>query len=333
LVWGKGFLLSSKEYKIPGFSPGYFLMTESPEAQRFWLIAATYTSVGVAVFLIFIKSLALFYTGSASLLGSLLDSFTDSLASIVTLLAVRYSLKPADKEHRFGHGKAEPIAAVVQSAFIMGSGAFLLFYCLEQFANYQQDHIQNTPIGITVMVISTVMTLGLVVFQKQAIKRTNSAAIKADSLHYVSDTFINLSIIAALFAADFGWQKIDLILAVLIAIYIIYCAITIAKDALSALMDKELGVEISQQIIDAALKHKEVYGVHDLRTRQSGTTYIIQLHIELDDQINLFHAHKIADEVEAAIKEIFPSSDVLIHQDPLSVVGRTKTADEGSRGK
>lgn len=297
-------------------------MSSGPETQRFWLLTATYASVGVAFFLIVIKSLAWFYTGSASLLGSLIDSLMDSLASIITMLAVSYSLKPADIEHRFGHGKAESIAGVVQSAFIVGSGAFLLLYCIDRLSSHQADHLSHTSTGIAVMVISTVLTLILVTVQRHAIKITNSTAVRADSLHYISDTFMNIAIIIALIAASYGWQKIDLIFGVLIALYIIYSAIMIAKEALSTLMDKELGPEVEKKITEIVCAHKDVLGFHELRTRQSGTAYIIQFHIEMDDSLTLFRAHEISDEVESGIKAVYPNADVIIHQDPASVVGK-----------
>lgn len=297
-------------------------MVSTPEVQRFWLLAATYASVGVALFLILLKSMAWSYTGSASLLGSLIDSLTDSLASIINLFAVRYSIKPADVEHRFGHGKAESIAGVAQSAFIIGSGAFLLLYCFSRLSNYQSDHLSHTNVGIAVMLISTMMTLVLIAIQRQAIKKTNSTAIKADSLHYVSDAFMNVGIIVALLAASYGWQKLDLLFGVIIALYIIYGAISIAKEALNALMDKQLPAEIEQQITDIACAHQDVLGIHELRTRQSGSAYIIQLHVEMNDSLTLIRAHTITDEVEAAIKAVFQNADVLIHQDPISTVNK-----------
>ncbi len=290
------------------------------EKQRFWLITATYASVSVALVLMAVKAYAVAATGSASLLGSFIDSLTDSLASIITMLAVRYSLKPADRDHRFGHGKAESIAAVIQSAFIMGSGAFLLFFCFERVTEAEAYAVKQPDVGITVMLFSTALTAVLVFIQRYAISITQSAAIKADSLHYVSDIFMNLTVIVALVGVQFGWQNVDLVLGLMIAIFIIYGAIKIAREALDALMDKELSPDITQHIYKLVCEHQEVFGVHELRTRQSGTAYIVQLHIELADDIGLLEAHRIADEVEAIIKQHYSNADVIIHQDPASVV-------------
>ncbi len=293
---------------------------DSHSKQHYWLLLGSYASVCIAGILIIIKTIAWLYTGSASLLASLIDSMMDSLASIVNMLAIRYSITPADDEHRFGHGKAESLAAVFQSALIIGSGIFLLLYCAKRMVSYSEPHLQHSDIGIVVMLISIVLTLVLLLIQRQAIKQTQSAAIKADSLHYASDMGMNLIVILALVLANYGWQKVDLILGSFMALYISYGAVKIAVEAFHTLLDRELPESVVEKIVEIALGHPDVRGLHELRTRQSGTLYIIQFHIEVDDDISLVKAHTIADTVENQILVAFPNADVIIHQDPASLL-------------
>jgi ferrous-iron efflux pump FieF len=283
------------------------------------LVMATYASVTVAVCLIVVKVFAALYTGSASILGSLIDSMMDSMASVVTLFAVRYSLKPADEDHRFGHGKAESIAAVAQAGFIIASGGFLLFYCAERLLGQQVFEVQHTTMGVVIISVSILLTVALVLFQSYVIKLTNSEAIRADRLHYKSDILMNGSVMVALICAAVGWSTIDIILAICIAFYIMYGAVDIGMQGLQTLMDQELPAEVDAAITEAAMSHEHVRGVHDLRTRKAGTQYIIQMHVEMDDETLLLDAHAIADDVEQRIRVLFPQADIIIHQDPVSV--------------
>jgi len=294
------------------------------------LVQATYVSVGVALILIIVKTVAWLYTGSASILGSLIDSLMDSMASLITMLAVRYSIKPADSDHRFGHGKAESVAAIAQAAFVTGSGLFLLLYCLQHMLHREPYVVEHTPIGIALIVFAILLTLALLAFQSYVIQKTNSEAIRADRMHYKSDVLMNVVVIAALFSAYFGWSNIDLVFGILIACYISYGAVRIGYDAVQTLMDKELSPEIDAQILAVACKHPKVCGAHDLRTRQAGGTYIIQLHIELEDSTSLQQAHQISDEVERGIQALYPRADIIIHQDPLSVVAQEMRNVESS---
>lgn len=298
---------------------------EANNHKRRWLLIASYSSVGVAAFLILIKTSAWLFTGSASLLGSLLDSLMDSIASLVTMFAIRYSLRPADDTHRFGHGKAESLAALAQSGFIIGSGVLLFLYCMERFFHPQAHVVEHTTVGLAVMVCALVCTIGLVFLQSYVIRMTGSAAISADRLHYKSDILMNLSVLVALLFARRGFPEVDLALGVLIALYISFGALQIGRDALGMLMDRELPPEVDRRIYDIAMAHEGVIGVHDLRTRQAGTVYVIQLHIELPDTTSLLAAHRAADDVEVAILREFPGADVIIHQDPLSVVPREQS--------
>lgn len=284
-----------------------------------WLLAATYASVVVAAVLIVGKGIAWYLSGSASLLGSLLDSVMDSMASLINMVAVRYSLKPADADHRFGHGKAESLAGLAQSGFILASAILLLVHCVERLSQPVAP-LEHAGAGLAVTVFAIVCTLGLVAVQSHAIRLTASTAIRADSLHYKSDLLLNATVIVALLGASGGFPHADVLLGAGIAFYIAWGAARIGWEAFHLLMDRELPPEVDREILAIARSHAEVLGVHDLRTRRSGHRYVMQLHLEFDDATLLLDAHRVADEVEAAISARFPGSDVIIHQDPQSVV-------------
>jgi len=280
---------------------------------------ATFASLLVALVLIGLKLFAYMLSDSLSILSTLIDSMLDGIASLINFYAVRHALKPASPLYRFGHGKAEAIAALGQSMFIAGSSFFLLFSATHRF--YDVAPLEDTRIAIGIMVFSVFLTLILVSFQRFVIQKTRSLAISADSLHYVSDILINCSVIVALLLGSwFEMSLIDPIFAIFIAFYIIYCSFRMVKEALVVLMDRELSEENRNKIIKTVLNHPHVLGFHDLRTRSSGSHAFIQLHLELDDSLPLIESHRIADEVENDLLKEFPTADVLIHQDPKSTV-------------
>jgi ferrous-iron efflux pump FieF len=293
-----------------------------------WLLAASYGSVFVAFLLIAAKLVAWYLTDSASMLGSLLDSVMDSMASLINMVAVRYSIRPADEDHRFGHGKAESLAGLAQSGFILASAILLLVHCVERLAGPAPLALENASIGIAVTVFALCSTLALVAVQSHAIRLTGSTAIRADSLHYKSDILLNLSVMAALGGASWGFPRIDAVFGAGIAFFIAYGAWRIGWEAFDMLMDRELPPEVDQEILALALAHREVLGVHDLRTRRSGNRYHIQLHLEFADETALLSAHNVADEVEAAIGARFPGADIIIHQDPQGIVASEREAPD-----
>ena len=277
--------------------------------------SASYISVAVALFLIVIKLGAYIATHSVALLASLIDSLLDVAASFINLIAIRHALTPADDEHRFGHGKAEPLAGLAQSAFIAGSALFLILEASERLFNPRE--IDHGMVGIIVMVISTVLTIALVRFQHYVVAKTGSIAINADSLHYFGDVLANLSIILALvLSVYFGWYIADPLFAFAVAGYVLYSAWKIVEVSLDQLMDRELPDETRSKIIEIALSHSEVCNLHELRTRTSGHMTFIQMHLEMDPNITLEKAHQISDEVEAELYKDFPNSEVIIHEDP-----------------
>lgn len=281
---------------------------------------ASVASVMTAGFLIVAKLIAWYATGSVGLLASLVDSVMDSIASLINLFAIRYSLQPADEQHRFGHGKAEPLAGLAQAAFIAGSAMFLIFHAIDRL-RYGQE-IEQVGIGIGVMVLAIILTVVLLGIQRYVIRKTDSTAIRADSLHYLTDLLTNMSILLALYLSTLGWIWADPVFAIGVAIYIFYSAFQIGHEAFQQLMDRELPDEILDQIQATAMSHPEVKGTHETRTRQSGQTRFVQLHLELDENLPLRQAHAIADEVEAEIMAFLPGAEVIIHQDPADDSGK-----------
>ena len=296
-------------------------MTDAPasnNANGRLMRLASYVAVSVALVLIAVKLGAWLLTGSVALLSSLIDSVLDAFASIVALVAIRQALTPADKEHRFGHGKAEPIAALGQAAFIVGSALFLSVEAVRRL--WSPQPVGQQEIGIAVMVFSILVTLALVAFQAHVIRRTGSLIVSADSLHYKGDLLINLSIIASLVLTGwFDFPLADPVFALGIAAYLLWNAKGIGGEALDMLMDRELPDEERQTILALARAHSGVLGVHDLRTRAAGPIRFIQMHLELDGDTRLAEAHEIADAVEAQIEAAFPGADVIVHQDPHGI--------------
>ncbi len=276
---------------------------------------AGYASVTVAVALIAVKAVAYVLTDSVSLLSSLIDSLLDLAASLVNILAIRHALVPADDEHRFGHGKAEPLAGLGQAAFIAGSAVLLLFEAARRLA--APEPVSNTGVGIAVMVASILATIILVTYQRSVVRRTGSVAISADSLHYQGDLLLNGSVILSLLASRFlAMPWLDPLFALAIGGFILWSAWRIVQLSITQLMDRELPDEERRRIREIALAHPDVRGVHDLRTRAAGPQAFVQLHVELDGTMPLRRAHHIADAVEAAIRADFPHAEVIIHQDP-----------------
>lgn len=282
------------------------------------MTGATYASVTVATLLIVAKIGAYLVTDSVALLSTLIDSLLDVAASVINLVAVRQSLVPADREHRFGHGKAEALAGLGQSAFIAGSAVFLIFEAGRRLIDVQP--VRNGAFGIAVMGLSVVVTLVLLQYQRYVVRATRSIAIKADALHYFGDLMVNGSVMLSLFLGlEFGWHFLDPLFAIAIAIYIVVSAWHIARQSLDQLMDRELPDDARKRIREIALSHSGVVTLHDLRTRASGQRRFIQLHLEMNPDITLLRAHEIADAVEAHLLEAFPDAEVIIHEDPAGI--------------
>ena len=278
---------------------------------------ATYASVGTASLLILAKLVAWLMTGSVSVLASLVDSTMDAGASLVNLFAVHWSLMPPDRDHRFGHGKAQALAALGQATFIAGSAGFLVLQAMDRLFNPQP--LGDLGVGFGVILVAIAATLALLAFQRHVIRRTGSPAIRADSLHYATDLATNLATLAALGLTWAGWPLFDPLFGLGIGAFVLYSAYRIGDEAVALLMDRELPEAQRREIAGLARSVPGVLGVHGLRTRQSGQSIIVQLHLEMDDRIPLETAHRIGLEVEASIRARHPDSDITIHQDPVSL--------------
>ena len=300
--------------------------TLSPAKAGRLMRLATYASVSVATILIAAKFAAWVATDSVSLMSTLVDSLLDVLASLINLVAVRHALAPADREHRWGHGKAEPLAALAQAAFISGSAVFLLIEATDRLIHPHM--VSNSEVGIAVMVFSIVLTVALVGFQKFVVSRTGSPAIRADSLHYQVDVLVNFGVIVSLLLVSrLSWELADPVIAVAIAGYILWGVFGIGRVAIRQVMDEELPEDERQRIRETVLAHPDVRDVHDMRTRTSGTQTFIELHVEMDGDISLRQSHDIAEAVMYQVESAFPNAQVLVHQDPEGVEERRQELD------
>ena len=288
--------------------------------------AASYASLSVALFLVAAKVWAWMATQSISLLSSLVDSFLDVMASGITVIAISVAMRPADSDHRFGHGKAEGLAALAQATIITLSALFVLSEAIKRLTAPQP--IEQPGTGVAVMLLSIVMTLGLLAFQRSVIRKTGSLAISADAMHYRTDVLINLSVAIAIpLTAWTQWMIIDPLIGIGIACYILHSTYGIAANALDVLLDRELPNDERQRIEAIAREHPEVLGFHDLRTRSGGHHYIIQFHLELAPENNLVKAHVILDAVEERIRSAYPECEIIVHADPLGFEERRDNFD------
>ncbi|WP_434562162.1 cation diffusion facilitator family transporter [Pseudomonas sp. R1-6] len=294
-------------------------MTTRTEHARL-LRMATRASVAVALVLIVAKALGWWLSGSVSMLAGLTDSALDGVTSLLNLLAVHYALRPADDDHRYGHGKAESLAGMAQALFIGGSAVLI---ALQAFERLKDPVPVDAPwLSVGVIVFSLLLTLALLALQHRVIRATGSNAVRADSLHYRSDLLLNGSILVALVLAGFGWYQLDAWFGLGIAVYILWSAIQIARESFAVLMDEELPPDVSQRMLELACAVPGVIGAHDLRTRVSGNHWFVQLHLELPGELTLSVAHGISDQAADAIQRAYPKAEVLVHADPSEVVKR-----------
>lgn len=293
----------------------------------FLVRAASIFTLTMVSLMIAAKCWAWLASGSAAMLGSLTDSSLDISASLMSFLVLSYALRPADDDHRFGHGKAEALAGLGQAAFISGSACFLIFHGVERLIN--PVVLTHSLLGVWVSIFAIVCTLAVVAVQQYVVKHTSSVAVKADSLHYKGDILLNGAVLVGILLAHLGFAFSDPIFAIGVAFYLLFNCWEIAKQSADHLMDKELPDEDKVKLVAIAAHHSDVHGVHDLRTRQSGKFKFVQFHIELEDNLTLLEAHRISDEVESAIKAAFSEHiDVMIHQDPISAIGEVNASQK-----
>ena len=279
---------------------------------------AALASVSVSLVLVVIKAVAYFATGSVAVLAALADSGLDLFTAWLNWIAIRSALTPADAEHRFGHGKAEPLAGLAQGAFIAGSALFLVIQSIIRLV--EPEPIENPIVALVVMAISIVGAAGLVVFQRRVVAETGSIAISADRMHYTTDLVTNVGVIVAVALAGLlGWTRADPIIALAVAGFMVGGATSVFRQSYDQLMDRELPDSDREKIKEIVMRHAEVRSLHDLRTRAAGIDTFIQIHIELDPAMSLMRAHQVSDEVEHELCAVFPRAEVIIHQDPAGV--------------
>lgn len=281
--------------------------------------SAAYASISMAVFLAVIKSWAAWKTGSTAMLGSLADTALDLVASIATLIGVWIAAQPADREHRFGHGKAEALAAIVQVMLIAVSAAGIALRAITQLADPQPTGAAGEGIGVSIVAI--LATFALLAWQRHVIRRTGSVAIKTDNIHYQSDLLLNLAVIAALVLDQFGGlREADPLFGLAIAAWLAWGAWRAASEAADQLLDREWPEERRQRFVEVAARFPELSQLHDLRTRSSGAHDFVQFHVGLPPDMTVQEAHDVVERVEDALYTEFPGTEVLIHIDPAGHV-------------
>lgn len=278
-------------------------------------VRAGMASVSVAGTLILLKTYASWQTGSAAVLGSLADTALDLIASLVTLYSVRLAAMPADRQHRFGHGKAEAIAAFFQVVLISLSAFWIIVHSVQQLVAGERP--TEAMAGIWVSFVALLLTLLLISYQRRVIARTGSLAIGTDRIHYQSDLLLNAAVIAALLIeAELGIAGADAIAGMAISLWLLYGAYGASRTAIDQLMDREWPEERRRAFIEVASRHPELHGIHDLKTRTAGHKDFVQFHVWVDPDMTVGEAHRVMDEVEAKLCDAFPGVEILIHPDP-----------------
>lgn len=276
--------------------------------------AATASAL-MAASLLVLKVWAAVATGSVSVLGSLADTALDILASLITLYAVRLAAEPADDQHGFGHGKAEAIAALFQTWLIVTSAIGIAWRGISRIGAGVQP--ESPELGIAVSLAAIAGTFALVSYQRHIVKQTGSVAIAADKAHYTSDLLLNGAVIAALVLdAMLGVRGADPVFGVAIALWLAWHAYRVARTAIDQLMDREWPEEKRVRFLKIAEAHPEMRGIHDFRTRTSGTADFVQFHVWVDPKMSVSAAHRVMDEIEAKLMAEFPGTEVIIHPDP-----------------
>ena len=269
----------------------------------------------MALLLIGLKTWAALQTSSMAMLGSLTDSGLDLLASLVVLAGVRIAAVPADRDHRFGHGKAEALAALVQVIIITLSALFIGYRSIDRLIKGAQT--TDAELGIGVSLVAIAFTFALITYQRYVVRRTGSVAISTDRLHYASDLLLNTSVIAALVLDQYaGLPGADAVFGLLIALWLLWGAWRSSSHAFDQLMDREWPEDLREKFLAAAREYPELAGLHDFRTRTSGTHHFAQFHVWVPADWTIAEAHKRMDRVEEELQHRFPGTEILMHLDP-----------------
>ena len=284
---------------------------------------AALASISMAVFLIGLKAWAALSTSSMAMLGSLADSILDLGASLVVLLGVRVAAQPADRDHRFGHGKAEALAALMQVIIISISALFIGYRSIERLIAGAET--SDAELGIGVSLVAILFTFALIAYQRHVVRRTGSVAIATDRLHYASDLMLNASVVVALALDQYaGVIGSDAVFGLLIALWLAFGAWRSSSHALDQLMDREWPAEQREKFVAAAREYPELEGLHDLRTRTSGTHHFAQFHVWVPGDWTIREAHDRMDRIEQELEKKFPATEILIHLDPEGHTDREK---------
>ncbi|GBU09208.1 ferrous iron and zinc transporter [Gammaproteobacteria bacterium] len=275
---------------------------------------ASWAAFGVSIVLIIFKVIAWVLTGSVVILTTFVDSLMDALSTGLNLIAVRYALQPADDDHRFGHGKAEGLAALTQATFIAGSAFFLMIQAVDRLLHPRD--LSDTGIGLSIMFFSMLVTAFLVIYQRYVIKKTASLVIKAVSLNFSMDLVSNFFVIIALGLSSFGLTWVDPVFALFIGCLIFYNAYQIGIEAIHGLMDRELPDAMKADILKLAASVTNIQNIHSFRTRQSGSLFFIYLHLDIPRDLSFQDAHTASVNVINIIQKHYPNAEVFAHQDP-----------------
>ena len=278
-------------------------------------IRAALASVGMALSLLIVKGYAAWHTGSVAMLGSLADTGLDLLASLVTLYGVKLAAEPADHDHRFGHGKAEALAALFQVVLITVSAIGIAWRAVERFSNPAVN--EDASLGSGVSILAIVATFALLAYQRSVIRKTGSVAILADNVHYQSDVLLNVAVIGALVLDQYlGVAGADPVFGIAIALWLVWGAFQASSQAIDMLMDKEWPEDQRAAFMEVAARQPGIRGIHDFRTRRAGSHEFAQFHMEVDPKLTVAAAHDIVERVERALHDVFPRVETLIHLDP-----------------
>lgn len=300
--------------KAPMTSPADMSGHQAEEGRRAHRLV-TAASVGLALVLIALKAFAYWASGSVSILASLADSGLDLLASLGAFYAVRWAAEPPDDEHRFGHGKGEALAALVQAGLVFASAIFVGWEAVRRL--FDPQPIDGGLWGVGVVLISLVLTSGLIWLQTQALKKRNSMAVAGDRVHYAADMAANLVVLIGVVSGAFlDAPGLDAAAGLVVAVWLFWGALGLLKPAADHLLDREAPEADSAAVAAAATADPRVLGVHRLRTRMAGATLIAQMHMDLDAELTFEEVHEVMEAAERRILERFPEADVLIHPDP-----------------
>jgi ferrous-iron efflux pump FieF len=292
--------------------------TAATQDYALWVRRSGYLTLGVALLIVVLKLSAAIVTNAAAALASFMDALLDMLVSMLNFFALRYALKPADDDHRFGHGKAEALMALFQAAFLTAAAVLLSYQGVSRF--YSPEPVGALQSGIWLTLVCTALTIALVLAQRWIIRRTGSLAVQADLAHYQSDILLNAAVLLALVLVANSLLWADAVMSLLIAGYLLWNAQQLARTSFSHLLDAELAPELRQQMVAELLQLPQVLGVDQLRSRRAGPRVFVQLRLVLPDQLSLLQAHDIADAAERKIALLFSDAEVIIHVDPASAV-------------